>query len=206
MIKHIPYRTAKIRSREDLVTEKEMIFSIQDRMENVFLDNHIHFLYGDIVEENVQRAIEWIIYENSMECSKETVLQLHVNSIGGDLYQALGLIDVMRLSKIPIRTIGLGAVMSAGFLIFASGTPGQRYITKNCGIMCHQYSDTYEGKHHDLKSFTKEAELTNRRMLQILQDASGMTAKAVKTKLLSPSDVWLTAEELVSLGVADQIL
>jgi len=33
-----------------------------------------------------------------------------------------------------------------------------------------------------------------------------MTAKAVKTKLLSPSDVWLTAEELVSLGVADQIL
>ena len=72
--------------------------------------------------------------------------------------------------------------------------------------MCHQYSDTYEGKHHDLKSFTKEAELTNQRMLKILQDASGLSAREVKSKLLSPSDVWMNADELVKLGIADHIL
>jgi ATP-dependent protease ClpP protease subunit len=72
--------------------------------------------------------------------------------------------------------------------------------------MCHQYSDTYEGKHHDLKSFTKEAELTNKRMLNILQDASGLSAREVKTKLLSPSDVWMSADELVKLQIADHIL
>ena len=62
------------------------------------------------------------------------------------------------------------------------------------------------GKHHDLKSFTKEAELTNDRMSKILQEATGMTAREVKSKLLSPSDVWMNAEELVKLGVADFIL
>jgi ATP-dependent protease ClpP protease subunit len=72
--------------------------------------------------------------------------------------------------------------------------------------MCHQYSDTYEGKHHDLKSFTKEAELAHLRMLKILQDATGMSARDVKTKLLSPTDVWLSSEEVVGLGVADRIL
>jgi ATP-dependent protease ClpP protease subunit len=72
--------------------------------------------------------------------------------------------------------------------------------------MCHQYSDTYEGKHHDLKSFTKEAELTNKRMLNILQDASDLSAREVKTKLLSPSDVWMSADELVKLQIADHIL
>ena len=133
-------------------------------------------------------------------------MQLYINSPGGDLYQALGLIDMMNLSKNKIRTIGMGAVMSAAFLIFASGEKGERLVTKNCGLMCHQYSDTYEGKHHDLKSFTKEAELAHLRMLKILQDATGMSARDVKTKLLSPTDVWLSSEEVVGLGVADRIL
>jgi hypothetical protein len=32
-----------------------------------------------------------------------------------------------------------------------------------------------------------------------------MDSRSVKTKLLPPSDVWFTAEELVELSVADQI-
>jgi ATP-dependent protease ClpP protease subunit len=43
-------------------------------------------------------------------------------------------------------------------------------------------------------------------MLNILQEATGMSARNVKSKLLSPSDVWLTAEEVIKLGVADRIL
>lgn len=186
-------------------SDKDLPLPIQDIYDNAFLNNHVHFLVGDIQEDNVHRAIQWIIYENSLN-DKPKTLQLYINSIGGDLYQALGLIDIMRLSKNPIQTVGVGAIMSAAFLIFASGEKGHRYVTRNCGIMCHQYSDTYEGKHHDLKSFTKEAELTNQRMLTILQDATGLSAREVKSKLLSPSDVWMHADELVKLGVADHIL
>jgi ATP-dependent Clp protease, protease subunit len=177
---------------------------LQEIFDSALLKNHAFYLFGDIDEDNIAEAIKWIVYENSIIDGPQ--LTLYINSQGGDLYQALGLIDMMRLSKKPIQTIGLGAVMSAAFLIFASGTKDYRFITKNCGIMCHQYSDTYEGKHHDLKSFTKEAELTNMRMLNILQEATGMTAREVKSKLLSPSDVWMSAEELVKLGVADFIL
>jgi hypothetical protein len=43
-------------------------------------------------------------------------------------------------------------------------------------------------------------------MLNILQDASGLSAREVKTKLLSPSDVWMSADELVKLKIADHIL
>lgn len=193
--------TRKSASEDD----REFALPIQDVYDNAFLKNHIHFLVGDIEEENINRAIQWIIYENSLD-DKQKTLHLYINSVGGDLYHALGLIDVMRLSKNPIQTIGVGAIMSAAFLIFASGEKGHRYVTRNCGIMCHQYSDTYEGKHHDLKSFTKEAELTNQRMLTILQDATGLSAREVKSKLLAPSDVWMNAEELVKLGVADHIL
>jgi ATP-dependent Clp protease protease subunit len=188
--------------------DKDFPLPIQDIYDNTFLKNHVHFLSGDIEEQNVLKAIQWIIYENALSGStgESNTLQLYVNSTGGDLYHALGLIDMMRLSKNPIQTIGVGAIMSAAFLIFASGQRGHRYITKNCSIMCHQYSDTYEGKHHDLKSFAKEAEMTNDRMLRVLQSASGLTSREVKSKLLTPSDVWLSSEELVKLGIADHIL
>ena len=43
-------------------------------------------------------------------------------------------IDVMKDSYRPTPTIGVGAVMSAGLLIFASGKQGERYIGKNTGI------------------------------------------------------------------------
>lgn len=191
--------------RRKELDDKDLPFSVQDRLDNTFLKENTHFLIGEIESTNINKAIQWIIYENSID-SENKVLKLYVNSFGGDLYQALGLIDVMRLSNSPIHTIGIGAVMSAAFLIFASGEKGHRYITRNCGIMCHQYTDVYEGKHHDLKSFAKEAELTNTRMLNILQDATGMSERHVKSKLLTPSDVWMSAEELVKLGVADHIL
>jgi len=184
---------------------EDIPFNVQDKLDNVFLENHICLLSRDINEENILKATQWLVYENAYPDS-EKLLQLYINSTGGDLYQALGLIDMMRISKNRVRTIGVGAVMSAAFLIFASGEKGERLISKNCGLMCHQYSDTYEGKHHDLKSFTKEAELTNQRMLNILQEATGMSARDVKSKLLSPSDVWMSAEEVIKLGVADRIL
>ena len=188
--------------------DKQFPLPIQDIYDNAFLKNHVHFLSGEIEESNVLKTIQWIIYENASSgtSGEPHSLQLYVNSTGGDLYHAMGLIDIMRLSKNPIQTIGVGSIMSAAFLIFASGQKGHRYVTKNCSIMCHQYSDTYEGKHHDLKSFSKAAEMTNDSMLRVLQDASGLSSREVRKKLLTPSDIWLSAEELVKLGIADHIL
>lgn len=176
----------------------------EDRVDSKLLDNGTHFLTGDIGEDNIAKAIKWIVYEN-MDKTKRT-LTLYVNSQGGDLYQAFGLIDVMKSSALPIRTIAVGSIMSAAFLIFASGTRGHRIVARNTGIMCHQYSDSAEGKHHDLKAQMMEGERCNRRMMDILRTATGMPATRIKSKLLRESDVYITAEEAVELGVADSIL
>ena len=181
------------------------LVSAQEKMELKFLRNHTHFLTGDIEEENIKRAMQWIAYEN-MEDNEDKQLTLYINSYGGDLYQAFGLIDMMKMSRYPISTIGIGSIMSAAFMIFSAGTRGYRYIAPNTGIMCHQFSDYAEGKFHDLKSQAKANDICNQRMVEILRDASGLTERLVKTKLLGPTDVWLTPEELVSLQIADHIL
>lgn len=187
------------------MSKKIIDFNASDRVGSVLLENSIHFLNGEIGEENIAECIRWIVYEN-LDQTQVKVLTLYINSEGGDLYQAFALIDIMRTSSHPIRTIGMGNVMSAAFLIFASGETGQRYIAANTGLMCHQYSDDHTGKHHDLKATMKEGENCNARMLAILMDATGLTASKVKAKLLPASDVYLTAQEALDLNVADQLL
>lgn len=178
--------------------------SAEDRVEGKLLQSHIHFLTGEIDEDNIRKAIQWIVYENVTNEAK--TLTLYVNSQGGDLYQAFALIDIMRKSKHPINTVGLGCVMSAAFLIFIAGTVGNRMIAPNTGIMCHQYSDITEGKHHDLKATMKEGENCNSRMLSIIQESCDLDVRTIKRRLLNPTDVYLTANELIELGLADSML
>jgi ATP-dependent Clp protease protease subunit len=169
------------------------------------LANHTHYLSGEIDNETIGEVIKWLIYEN-LGSSQNKILTLYINSTGGDLYEAFALIDVMRNSKCQIRTVGVGAVMSAAFLIFASGSKGERFAGQNTSFMCHQFTSGSEDKYHDLKATMRENDLCNTRMIQILKDSTGLVPSKIKSKLLPASDVYLTADEVVELGVADHIL
>lgn len=179
-------------------------FNAQDKIGVKLLDNSVHFLTGEIDEENVDECIKWLVYENLD--SKEKTLTLYINSTGGDLYAAFALIDIINNSNHPVRTIAIGSAMSAAFLIFASGTKGERYVGTNASLMCHQFSDNTEGKYHDLKATMKDNELTNQKMVNILKEATGLAPSIIKKKLLPASDVYLTADEAIELKIADNIL
>ena len=105
-------------------------YSVDERIEATLHDNDIHYLSGELDNDNISKAIKWIVSANLVKRPKRK-LTLYVNTVGGDLYEMFGLIDVMRDSYHTISTVGIGAVMSAGFLIFASGKQGERYISKN---------------------------------------------------------------------------
>lgn len=177
-------------------------FNASDRIEVKLLEHNVHFLAGEITNENVTACVKWITYENFD--SKAKTLSLYINSTGGDLYSAFALIDTIKRSKHPVRTIALGSAMSAAFLIFAVGH--ERHVSRNTSLMCHQFSDSSEGKYHDIKATMKDNELCNQKMVDILKEATGLSVNAVKKQLLPASDVYLTANEAVALGVADHIL
>ena len=166
-------------------------------------ERHNHFLTGEIDGEKAEATIRWILSENRNP-SDET-LQLYINSEGGSLNDALAIIDIMHQSEIPITTVGLGNVMSAGFLIFASGTKGKRLIGKNSSLMCHQFSHELSGKYHDIKNSFSETERINERMEDVLFYACGMQKNLIRSKLLNPTDVWLSPEDAIELGIADHI-
>lgn len=177
-----------------------------DAVDKSLLDNDIHYLYGDIDSENIAGTIKWILSANLVKKPKRT-LKLYINTYGGDLYEAFALCDVMRNSYHNISTVGIGAVMSAGLLIFASGKQGERYIGKNSGSMNHQHSDSIESKMHDMRAAMKENQNCELRALNIFKEATGLSVQECRNKFIkNPSDQYYTAKQMVDLKLADHIL
>jgi ATP-dependent Clp protease protease subunit len=185
--------------------KKSEYFNAEDQIDLKLLESSTFFLNGEINEESVGECVRWFLYEN-LDVAKEKTLTLYINSTGGDLYQAFALIDVMQASPHKVRCVGIGAVMSAAFLIFASGTHGERYAAKNTSFMCHQFSESMDNKYHDLKATMRENDSCNERMVSVLKAATGLAPSVIKKRLLPASDVYLTAEETVEIGVADHLL
>ena len=166
---------------------------------------HSFFLMmEEITLASCKQAIEWIFEANFSE-ERPDMLNLIVCSPGGDLNAAFALVDTMRGSAIPIRTIGLGQIASAGLMIFISGSPGQRILTPNTSILSHQYSWGAFGKEHELFAQIKEFDLTTKRMIAHYKKCTGLKEEQIREFLLPPQDVWLSAAEAKKHGICDDV-
>jgi ATP-dependent Clp protease protease subunit len=169
------------------------------------VDHGIYVLIDSIDTESVKPVVEWILHENHVRKKKYKELLLMICSDGGNLEQAFALIDVMRSSKVAIKTVGLGSISSAGLMIFLAGTRGRRVLTPNTSILSHQFSWESEGKSHELFATIKEFELTQKRMVALYRDATGLEDDVIRKVLLPPQDVWLSAEEALQYHICDAI-
>ncbi len=166
---------------------------------------HSFFLMmEDISLTSVKSATEWIFEANFTE-ERPELLNFIITSPGGDLNAAFALIDVMRGSAIPVRTIGLGQIASAGLMIFIAGEKGQRILTPNTSILSHQYSWGAIGKEHELFATVREFDLTTKKMIAHYKKCTGLDEKRIRETLLPPQDVWLSPVEAKKLGLCDEV-
>ena len=169
-------------------------------------ENGIYYMADGFSFESTKPIVQWIIEKNllpSVQRPKE--LTLIINSPGGSVHAAFALIDTMKGSAIPIKTVGLGLIASCGILTFMAGEKGRRILTPNTSILSHQYSWGSSGKEHELFARVREFELSTERMIAHYKKCTGMTEKKIRELLLPAEDVWLSAKEAVKYGIADKI-
>ena len=169
------------------------------------LDHGMYVLMDDIDADSVKPVIEWILHENHVRKKKYKELLLMICSNGGSLEDAFALIDVMRSSKIPVKTVGLGAIASAGLCIFIAGAKGRRVLTPNTSILSHQFSWGTAGKAHELFATVKEFELCQQRMINLYKQSTGLDDDTIRKVLLPPQDVYLSASEAMEYNICDAV-
>lgn len=169
-------------------------------------DNHYYLFNDDFTPKSTGELIKFIIERNLMTKEKPKMMKLIINSPGGDVSSAFALIDTMKGSKIPIYTYGLGEICSCGLMTFIAGEKGKRFITRNTSILSHQFTAWASGKEHELMATVKEFNNIKEKIVDHYKRCTGLSEKQIKTYLLPPEDVWLTAKEAVKYGIADEIV
>ena len=139
-----------------------------------------------------------------VECEPFDVL---ISTWGGIAMNMFAIYDTMRLLKeeCDIGTVGLGKVMSAGVLLLAAGTKGRRKIGKHCRIMIHSVIGGHSGAIHNLENEMEEVRWIQEQYINSLVEETNMTKKYLKKLLERKVNVYLTAQEAVELGIADEI-
>jgi len=135
-------------------------------------------------------------------------IEMVVSTYGGSAAEMFSIYDSMRLirNECDISTLALGKVMSAGVLILAAGTKGKRKIGANCRVMLHGVTAGSQGNISNLENEIEEIRFTQQQHINALVKETKMTKRHLKKLLNKKVNVYLTAEEAVELGIADEIV
>lgn len=129
-------------------------------------------------------------------------IRLFIHSYGGDIEQALFFCDLVKSSRIPIITIGMGVAMSAGFLIFLSGK--KRYAFSHTSMLVHSgsaaFQDTAEQIEEAQKNYKKQIE----QMKSYILDNTTIDEKTFNKN--RNKDWYLSSDELLKYGVIDEVI
>jgi ATP-dependent Clp protease protease subunit len=161
-------------------------------------------LFGPIDDDIAAEIVTWIIEANLSEIPLEE-LHLIINSEGGDLSACMSIIEAMNASKIPVRTTGMGQVMSAGLFIFMNGMRGQRRLTESCTVLSHNFNTGAEGSYAEHKMLSHEYDRLDKLIVGHYVKCTGLTEPEVRQSLVTDHDVFMGAEEAFRLKLCDSV-
>ena len=164
-------------------------------------------LYGEVVENSNGN-------ENFV-CSKTVVrdlamleqmcdnVRVRINSQGGEVYAGIAIFNALRNSKCNISIYTDGIAASIAGIMAMCGRP--HYMSRYSRLMIHSVSGGVFGNKQDLTRMISEIEALEDTIGTIIAGKMNITPEEVKTRYFDGEDHWFSAEEAVSLGLADGI-
>ena len=155
-------------------------------------------MFGDIAEGTLYDLVLRIraIMHMRDDDKKNDPINIIINSDGGDVYEALGMIDFIQSLDVKVNTICRGRAMSAAALLLCAGT-GTRAASKNSTIMFHEISSGIYGKSYDMKANVQHTEKLEEILINIITTNSKKDSIFWKDKILK--DYYLSPEEALEL-------
>ena len=166
-------------------------------------------VFGLLSLQNSAVHFEPVDIEDEDSEMKEVIMPIDmvISTPGGNADDMFAIYDTMRSIRedIPIRTRGIGKVMSAGVVLLAAGTKGERSIGKNCRIMLHSVIGGHIGPMHQLDNEMEEIRNIQDQYISVLAEETKMTKRYLQSLLKKKVNIYLSATEAVELGIADKI-
>lgn len=178
------------------------------------LRDRVVFLNGPVSTEMSHVVVAQLLFLESENPDKD--ISLYINSPGGEVTAGLAIYDTMQFIKPDVSTIVMGQACSMGSFLAQAGAVGKRIVLPESRTMIHRVSSGTRGtsgsvhvqelQFEDSKRAFEESQRINERLTQLYvkHNTAGKTYDELFTTM--KFDTFLSAQEAVEYGLADQII
>ena len=176
------------------------------------LEDRVLFFAGQVNEATVLDAQKNLIKLaekwTNRAAGERGHITLFINTPGGACYHGLALVDTIRHLRgmgIPVVGIVQGMAFSMGSVLLQACS--KRLIAKHGRLMVHEVSSVAWGKVHEIQDDLKEAKAIQNIIAGIYaeRNTAGKNDPKFWVRYITGKDKFLTGEECVKLGLADEI-
>jgi ATP-dependent Clp protease protease subunit len=129
------------------------------------------------------------------------ILNIYVNSPGGDVFAAQTIVSMLKRHSSSEKNVYVDGLMASA-ATFLMGV-GKVYMPSNAMMMIHNPSTIVWGNANDMRKMADDLDKIRESMLAIYRDKTGMKDEEI-IELLD-AETWMTAEEAVDYGFADEL-
>jgi ATP-dependent Clp protease protease subunit len=166
------------------------------------LKDRIVFLDGEISDLNADLVVAQLLFLDGQDIEKD--INLYINSPGGSVTAGLAIYDTIQHVKSNVQTICLGQAASMAALILTAGTKGKRMVLPSSRVLIHQPWGGAQGQARDIGIQSREIIRLKNMIIKYFAGHTGKTVEQVASDM--ERDLYMSAEDAVSYGVADSIL
>jgi ATP-dependent Clp protease protease subunit len=176
----------------------ERAYDIYSRL----LKDRVIFIGGEIEDDMGNLIIAQLLFLQNENADAE--ISIYINSPGGVITSGMAIYDTMQFVGCSVATYCLGQAASMGAILLAAGTKGKRYVLPNSRIMIHQPLGGARGTATDINIQAEEILRMRSRLNEILAKHTGQPLAKIEEDV--DRDRFMSAEETVAYGLADQII
>ncbi len=170
---------------------------------SLLLRERIIYLGTPITDQVANVIIAQLLYLEREDRDRD--ISLYINSPGGYIASGLAILDTMRLINAQVSTICVGTAASMATVLLANGEKGKRYCLPNSTVHMHQPNvGSFQGQAADIEIQAKEIVRLKERLNNILSASTGQPLEKIADD--TDRDFFLTADEAIAYGIADEIL
>ena len=140
--------------------------------------------------------------ENLKDVKEGDTVNLYINSMGGSVKEALGIYSVLRRCPGTIVAYIDGFAASAASVIAMAAE--KVVMPRNTTMMVHNAAWEVYGNSKDLRKAADDLDIINAAMLQSYIVKAGGKLTQEKLEELTDGETWLSAEECIQYGLADE--
>jgi len=129
-------------------------------------------------------------------------INLHVNSEGGDVFDALAIYAALKAHRAPVTAyVDSLAASAAAFIVMAAD---KIVISKTASMMIHEAHAISIGNSEDMLKAAALLEDTTKNIAEIYADHTDVPVKSWQKAM--KAETWYHGEEAVKAGLADEVL